>query len=159
MGQSLSNNGVKSRTHSYVPDLDEMLSQCELNYFLIQQLIPELQTLTLNKNNEWELDAKNIQLKFVVTDVAKYTVTMKLYIQTPKISLLKNSQLIVRLYHDAKMMEVMEGSGPSALKAIITQSASECVDEKRQINRFIGECLHACHKERLVELTSVAKKS
>lgn len=154
MSQSISNKTVNINARQYVPDLNEMLSQCELNYFLVSQLIPELAALSnsdktsVNKEQlKWELKTNNIKLCFIVTDVVRYTVTMNLLIQTPKIKLLKDSQLIVRLYHDAKMLEVMEGSGPSALKAIITQSANKYVDEKRQINRFIGECLRACHNK------------
>jgi uncharacterized protein len=70
---------------------------------------------------------------------------MRLSIKSPKIKLNHSIELIIRLYHDAKMLEVMEGSGPSALKAIYTNGDKEkkMVDEKRQVNRFVGECLRS----------------
>lgn len=138
---------VKSR---YQPDLDEMLSQCEMNYWLAKQLLPPLKHAKSKavepKETVCELKAKGVQLIFTLKEVARYTDTFNLVIKTPNLKAFRHASLIVRLYHDVKMLEVMEGSGPSAMQAVYTQDnrPSKSIDEKQQVNRFIGECLRAC---------------
>ncbi|TQV86987.1 DUF1249 domain-containing protein [Aliikangiella coralliicola] len=137
---------------AYKPDLNELLSQCELNYWLLARLMPNL--VTLNDQSEkaellqsqWQVASSAVQLKFQITDLAKYTTTMTLTIDSPRLKITREMQLIIRLYHDVKMMEVMEGSGPGALKAVYEKinGNTKPVDEKRQINRFLGESLRAC---------------
>lgn len=144
----------------YKPDLHELLSQCELNYKLIVQVCPSLNKAGLNaglnqqeiKKNQLTVESDLVRLEFEIIDIAKYTTTMILMIKSPiliktaKINKITNGiELIVRIYHDAKMLEVMEGSGPSTLKAIYHPASNNIkpMDEKRQINRFVGECLRA----------------
>ncbi len=168
----------------YLPNLDQLLSQCELNYWLAQRVWPNLfetrnALLNLQQKNglseAFELKeaflAKNDAVCLIgkVTHFEKYTTTMDLTIQRPTDLRINNGSsgsatakvgtevaakksenltkpivLIVRLYHDAKMMEVMEGTGPGSLKAIYQNDNSlKQSDEKRQANRFIGECLRA----------------
>lgn len=147
---------ITSKKAQYKPDLNELLSQCELNYILLIRLCPSLnnsepkaRSLTDSKTSndiaQFTDDSNSIYLSLDIVDGAKYTTTMKLFIKSPKIKLNHSIELIVRLYHDAKMLEVMEGSGPSALKAIYqkTDKEQKMVDEKRQVNRFVGECLRA----------------
>lgn len=138
-----------SNKAGYLPDLDDMLSQCELNYWLMKQLLAEeLNHDSLQQTNRhiWTLAAESVQMTFKVTDIARYTVTMNLTISTPNLDLMRYGNIIVRMYHDARMVEVMEGSGPSAMQAIYEQCGKKAVDEKQQVNRFIGECLRACYQ-------------
>lgn len=144
--------------NKYKPDLNELQSLCELNYYLLIKLWPCL----LNANNEqltqcWGVNLRldelatttdTVNLKLSITDVARYTTTMTLIIQSPQLKFSHRFSLIIRMYHDAKMLEVMEGSGPSTLKAIyhINEINIKPADEKRQINRFLGECLRAVLK-------------
>jgi uncharacterized protein YqiB (DUF1249 family) len=147
---------IKSVKTQYKPDLDELLSQCELNYLLLIRLCPNLnhsvtksRSLTDNEVTDdiarFANASNSINLTLDLVETAKYTTTMKLFIKSPKIKINQSIELLVRLYHDAKMLEVMEGSGPSTLKAIYHKAnkAQKMVDEKRQVNRFVGECLRA----------------
>ncbi|WP_196139602.1 DUF1249 domain-containing protein [Aliikangiella sp. G2MR2-5] len=143
----------KVRSRPYQPDLDELLSQCELNYWLFRRLWPEcveqdILSQGTQKSPNWECDAPAVRLTADVTDAARYTTTINLEIESPGKAAIKEIKLIVRLYHDVKMLEVMEGSGPGALKAIYEHNNIEKkpVDEKRQINQFLGECFRACLK-------------
>ncbi|TQV73049.1 DUF1249 domain-containing protein [Aliikangiella marina] len=139
---------------AYTPDLSEFLSQCEVNYLLLLKLVPELQNLYEEDSSNdavdsrWCLKSSALSLELRATEIARYTTTLDLVIRSPKIKLLKSEKLIIRLYHDAQMLEVMEGSGPGALKAIYEQvkGNQKTVDEKRQVNRFIGECLRNCSR-------------
>jgi len=155
MSYSLLEKRQTSQNRRYTPDLDDLLSQCELNYWLISRLVPDLGELfTRQSENPVELQAitlktESVQLNLQITDVARYTTTLNLSIRAPQINLVNSGTLIIRLYHDAQMMEVMEGSGPAALQAIYdeSQGGAKNVDEKSQINRFIGECLRACYQQ------------
>ena len=160
----------------YLPNLDQLLSQCELNYLLAQRAWPklfEMRSEFLDSKEskksfaevgaEAQLFAENNAVCLIgeITNIEKYTTTLDLTIKRPsKVDkkssaadsvnetksegLTKPTVLIVRLYHDAKMMEVMEGTGPGSLKAIYKDdNSTKQSDEKRQANRFVGECLRA----------------
>jgi uncharacterized protein len=133
---------------SYKPDLHGFLSQCELNYYLFQQLSFYEQLSDINVGAIWSACSRVIQLKFCVSENARYTTTLKMTIDASLLDKVKPVKLIVRLYHDAKMLEVMEGSGPAALKAVYigANSNHKQVDEKSQLNRFVGECLRSVSK-------------
>ncbi|MDH5629528.1 MAG: DUF1249 domain-containing protein [Gammaproteobacteria bacterium] len=150
----------------YRPDLDEFITQCELNYALIQRLLPDWLSFVLGassndaiKDIEWVAQNELLRLSLKVIDIATYTTTAKLSIRS---NVLKDKlasgnahqlDVIVRLYHDARMMEVMEGSGPGALKAAYPSTDNErAVDEKQQINRFIGESLKVCIYSKVEQL-------
>ncbi len=137
---------------SYKPNLEEFISQCEINYYLILQLIPWLN----QKRYERQPESCDEQLEFrpksghkidsTLVEKAKYTTTMMLRLHSPFKSNESETNLMVRLYHDAQLLEVMDKAGPRALKAVnkgehlLTQQA----DEKRQLNRFLGESLRYC---------------
>lgn len=145
---------LKSRKSDYCADLQGLLEQCELNYQLFNALLTDFVTaadkncLNVMKIPHQQFKCDKLRLSLKVTDVARYTTTLSLTIQPPGIKKIQQTRLIVRLYHDAKMAEVMEGSGPSAIKAVPdkTEIGVKAVDEKQQINRFLGECLRACLK-------------
>ncbi len=157
MSFSLIDNKSK-QNYQYQPDLDDLLSQCELNYWLLVQLLPRADQLSDyfclkaheesavgSKMTSWIYGAESVTLTFNLQDVAKYTTTFNLEIKMRHVEVARNVNLIVRLYHDAQMLEVMEGSGPSAMQAIYeSKHVSKAADEKRQVNRFVGECLRAC---------------
>lgn len=135
----------------YKPNLDEFISQCEMNYQLILKLIP---FLNIKKNVELSNECKELikiqsksgkLINFQLIEKAKYTTTMMLRLQSPSESSKNSMKLMVRLYHDAKLLEVMD-VGPKALKPIIRGKhlSNRQADEKRQLNRFLGESLKYC---------------
>ena len=153
MNQALASK-LNSKLNRYQPDLDEMLSQCELNYLLMQRLSPEFMRQVASSTDsevaeqetEWHFADAHCTIAMEITEQAKYTTTLLMRINSPTNAVSGQIELIVRMYHDAKMLEVMEGTGPGALKAIyeLNNAQQRPADEKRQLNRFIGECLKAC---------------
>ncbi len=146
----LLNNQFKKS--SYKPNLDEFIDQCEINYELIIRLLP---WLNIAKNDQltrfvdkWvELrSASGHKIGFRLVEKARYTTTMMLRVYSPSQSTDANINLMVRLYHDAQLVEVMDRAGPKALSpkndgAVLQYQQ---VDEKRQLNRFLGESLRYC---------------
>jgi len=150
----------RTKAKAYLPDLEQLLSQCEMNYWLCERVWPEIfeaeraakKSITgdlpvTKEGNEFSFSNDVISLHGEIKDRAKYTTTMNLSIDVYNGVISKPMSLIIRIYHDAKMMEVMEGSGPGTLKAIYTDDRQKRqADEKRQSNQFVGECLRACLK-------------
>ncbi|MGX5202740.1 DUF1249 domain-containing protein [Aliikangiella sp. IMCC44632] len=100
----------------------------------------------------WQLSGEQVKLSFYITDAARYTTTIRLSIESPNLAMVEFNHLIIRLYHDAQMMEVMEGAGPSALPALYPKGhKSKMADEKYQVNRFINECLRACSHKKITK--------
>lgn len=141
---------------TYKPDLDELISQCEINYCFIVKLFPTLLKKNFEKlsNISDEVDLNDLQrFQSIVTlriiDVARYTTTLEMKFRGPSNIVRQNLKLIVRLYHDAKLLEVMEGVSATKLSAIRAvqdkkQYPVKFVDEKRQLNAFLGESLQYC---------------
>ncbi|MBV1907857.1 MAG: DUF1249 domain-containing protein [Kangiellaceae bacterium] len=137
---------------SYKPCLEEFITQCEINYHLILELMP---FLNVKRNEDLSLPSdKALQFRpiagskidFKLVDKARYTTTLQLRLKSCKNSASIKIDLLVRLYHDAELLEVMDKKGPKALKPVIKgpQLKNEQTDEKRQLNRFLGESLKFC---------------
>ncbi len=141
---------------TYKPDLDELISQCEINYCLIVKLFPSLliqQCEKLSKVN-CDLELRKLAysqsiIRFRTIEATRYTTTLEMEFKAPSNIVKKNLMLIVRLYHDAKMLEVMDGISATKLRAIRAvqdenQYPAKLVDEKRQLNTFLGGSLKYC---------------
>jgi len=143
---------VKQKQLNYKPDLDEFITQCEVNYSLILKLLPFLR---VKKNTELGTNAKAIgqfipqsghSINFELLEKAKYTTTLMLKLAAVSQSSHTDLSLMVRLYHDAQLLEVMDKVGPKALQPVIKGEnlVHKQADEKRQLNRFLGESLKYC---------------
>ena len=142
----------------YKPDLDELISQCEINYCLIVKLFPSLSKQKCEKISDIGDEASLKQLTcfqsivaLKIIDVARYTTTLEMIFKAPSDIVRQNLKLIVRLYHDAKLLEVMDGISATKLSAIRAVQdkkhyPKKLVDEKRQLNAFLGESLKYCLK-------------
>lgn len=140
----------------YRPDLDELISQCEINYCLIVKLFPSLFKQKCEKlsklDGSFDLnDPPCFQsiMALRIIDVARYTTTLEMKFKAPSKIVKQNLKMIVRLYHDAKLLEVMDGISASKLSAIRAVQDKKhypkrLVDEKRQLNAFLGESLKYC---------------
>ncbi len=142
----------------YRADLDELISQCEINYCLIVKLFPSLFKQKCEKLSKLDdgFDLNDPQcirsiMTLRVIDIARYTTTLEMKFKAPSSIVKQNLKLIVRLYHDAKLLEVMDGLSATQLSAIraVQDKADypqKLVDEKRQLNAFLGESLKYCLK-------------
>lgn len=123
-----------------------MLSDCEINYHRLIRLLP-----TLNDEEEWlfGVEAATDQLRQVsisVVERSKYTTTLAVAQESLLDDWVPKPTLTVRLYHDAKMAEVLAFQRNHHLDGIYDYPNRNMYhrDEKAQQNAFLGEWLEFC---------------
>lgn len=130
----------------YVPDLTRQMSTCEANYARILKLMPDLDSCDQRQYQvSWPEHQAHLRLE--VEERFKYTSTLLISHSYGEGSpWLEMPGLVVRLYHDAGMAEVicmqrrkqLFGSYPYPNRAM------HHPDEKVQLNEYLGEWLTEC---------------
>ncbi|MCM2680392.1 DUF1249 domain-containing protein [Echinimonas agarilytica] len=126
----------------YIPDLAELQACCTRNYVSLDRLL-------LGLGNETSLvfghDGEQ-KVTLTVVELARYTTTIEIS-QNKALgpSYIKPS-MEVRMYHDARMAEVLSSQQISGVRARYDYPNSRMHqrDEKIQINRFLAEWLSFC---------------
>lgn len=147
---------VKTR---YKIDLPAQMAECEANYHRLLKLMPEHASV-----NEWQFAISGVNriqtLEIVILERSRYTTTIQLAQKTPSTTVLPMTaelgeslvipqawlylpKLTVRLYHDARLAEVLAWEDHKRLRARYEypNRAMYQNDEKAQLNRFLGEWL------------------
>jgi len=134
---------VKAR---YKVDLPAQMAECEANYYRLLKLMPQHQQV-----DYWrfaiEAAAQEKHLQIRILERSRYTTTVQLAqldIRLPhEICWLHMPKLTVRLYHDARLAEVLAWEGHKRLRPHYDypNQAMYHSDEKAQLNRFLGEWL------------------
>lgn len=125
----------------YIPDLERRLSCCSKNYQKLAQIIPTHFTgegaiaLSLGRLGYLEIRLESL---------SEYTWSITLQ-HTPLKwpTWLSGAHMQVRLYHDAKLAEVVSFSGNSVAQDQYDSQAINLLypDEKQQLDDFLGEWL------------------
>lgn len=129
----------------YIPDLSKEMAQCEANYMRILKLLPDIDQCD---EREFQLvnGERQQRIRLRVDERFTYTSTIEFSIQQERTSpWLELPSLLVRMYHDASMAEVvcirrrqMAGVYPYP-NPLMHQP-----DEKAQLNSFLAEWLSHC---------------
>ncbi len=135
----------------YKVDLPMQMAECETNYARLHKLLTqhfhkhiedqcgdEYRFMTHRGEQQWLNQLRIIER-------SPYTTTLQLS-QTPVSSVsawLQMPRLTVRMYHDAKLAEVLAWEGHKRLRPRYEypNQAMYQADEKLQINQFLGEWL------------------
>lgn len=138
----------------YVPDLSRQSALCEANYVRLLKLLPDLDARDLQ---EYRICAQGHRLlvRLEVEERFRYTstvvVSQRLEDGSPW---LESPRLLVRLYHDARMAEVLCNRQRRQLSGRYPYPNPQMhqPDEKLQLNAFLGEWLSQClHHGQLLE--------
>lgn len=146
--------GLSTTTRQrYRVDLSAEHAECESNYGRMQKLLPALA-------DEYTIGLPGpglagCQARFSVRERTPYTTMMDLHIsQDPALLPATGSatlfavtqQLSIRLYHDARMAEVVgfQHRRKPAVRHVYPNARMFHPDEKWQWNRFLGEWLAYC---------------
>lgn len=134
----------------YKVDLPLQMAECETNYVRLTKLLANNQLPSLQ--NEFRFMVARGEQHWLhilyITERSRYTTTLELSREAIDTSSnwLKMPKLTLRMYHDAKLAEVLAWEGHKRLRPRYeypNQSMYQS-DEKYQLNRFLGEWLTLC---------------
>ncbi len=130
----------------YRVDLVELQAACEANYARLMRLLPNMREHT--ESRRVALSQGEHLLGVLALDVLEscpYTTTLCVR-QEHSLPWLPVPQLEVRVYHDARMAEVVgaENARRLNIRYPYPNAAMHQPDEKSQLNLFLGEWLSHC---------------
>ncbi len=134
----------------YRVDLVELQTACELNYVRLLQLLPNMRGDTDERQQIRRVALSQGEhllgvLALEVLETCPYTSTIEVR-QEHSLSWLPVPRLEVRVYHDARMAEVVGTQSARRFHGIYPypNAAMHQPDEKTQLNLFLGEWLSHC---------------
>ncbi|MBE0366861.1 DUF1249 domain-containing protein [Pseudoalteromonas sp. MMG013] len=125
----------------YIQSLPKYITLCERNYLRVLKVLPPEEP-----GAQRTIELANAHYDIVVDGCAKYTTDITIR-QTVSISdFLPEFQLSVRLYHDAKVAEVIHHDFHQRIKPSYgyPNPSMHQKDEKYQLNAFLADWLMAC---------------
>ncbi|GAB2190710.1 DUF1249 domain-containing protein [Sessilibacter sp. MAH2] len=140
-------NSVLKERRQYVVDLRAQQAECDANYHRLLKLLP---TMEPKESRDYVLDGRHHhnreQVSLKVLEQAPYTSTIEFKQSEPSHGWSPNCVLRVRMYHDAKMAEVVSWDEHWNTRARYHYPNKNMyhVDEKAQLNKFLGEWLAHC---------------
>ena len=139
-------------------DLPTYHADCDANYLRLCKLMPELAN-----NQSWRYQIPHGTLEVAVLDRSRYTTEVSLQASAPESGDNESDWLMpppitVRLYHDARMAEVVKVSGQGTvgsdgLNFRYPNPAMHNEDERQQVNRYLSEWLAHCLANGRAEVT------
>jgi uncharacterized protein len=145
----------------YRPRIASLLQLCESNYLLLSRLLAG--KMSVGESRDFALSAQlNYQLS--INEVTRYTSLITIEQQTNtflaesthKLHNMLRPSMVVRLYHDARMAEVIANQDIKHVKPRYDypNDKMHLPDEKQQISQFLKEwlqlCLHHGHVNQIV---------
>ncbi len=132
----------------YVPHLPSILATCENNYVCMLKLLPDCDSVDLSYDFE-----VNPQLKYKIkiVDSSRYTSTLEMLQISANTPAFLRPKMTIRLYHDAKVAEVLIAQRTSQLKPVYEYPNLNMHqrNEKFMVNVFLAEWLHFCLTQRV----------
>ncbi|MBE0483540.1 MAG: DUF1249 domain-containing protein [Bacterioplanes sp.] len=129
----------------YVPDLRELGALCEANYVRLCRLLANLQAgdercFIVNYG------ASTARICLVIEAEHAYTTQLKIEQQHDGSQWLQSPSMHIRLYHDARMAEVLSYQSNRSLdgRYEYPNAQMRLPDEKTQLNRFLADWLKHC---------------
>ena len=130
----------------YVPDLTGLMAECETNYARLLKLMPDTGLLACKKVGVTYPSGQTVTACFELLEDFRYTSTVRIRQMAASGKWLNMPSMVVRLYHDANMAEVVDAENMRQLKGIYPYPNEQMhhADEKVQRNLYLGEWLCYC---------------
>ncbi|ABC32643.1 uncharacterized protein conserved in bacteria [Hahella chejuensis KCTC 2396] len=130
----------------YVPDIAQFGAICEANYFRLSKLVADREAgseVTYSLHNH---TAYLGLIRIKVLESSRYTNLLFLEQVHAIGRWVNNPQLTVRIYHDARMAEVISAVNHARVEAVndYPNGKMHLPDEKLQLNQFLSEWLNYC---------------
>lgn len=126
----------------YVPDLPEQNALSEANFLRLEKLLGDMD-LPHYRFHWYDLESR-VQMEVAVIERFKFTSTLVLTKSNPALpGPMRNVQLTIRMYHDARMAEVVSWENSRQLSGVYPYPNERMyqVDEKAQANLYLSEWL------------------
>jgi uncharacterized protein YqiB (DUF1249 family) len=130
----------------YRVDLLELQSACEANYLRLMRLLPDMRNQPETRRIAMSQGDRLLGvLVLTVVESCPYTTTVQLR-QEDCLPWLPVPRMDVRVYHDARMAEVIGAEHARRFRGIYSYPNAQMhqPDEKNQLNLFLGEWLGHC---------------
>jgi uncharacterized protein YqiB (DUF1249 family) len=125
-------------------DINKLMWVFEANYDRLMLLAPDIESIRGDATSS-VLDARDLHLQ--VVDSSRYTTTVTLtqYLNLDGV-LVPNPHMRIRLYHDAKVAEVVAYQNQTHFKHRYAYPNPKMMQrhEKRAVNQFLAEWLTHC---------------
>ncbi len=123
----------------YRPDVNRFLSLCGRNYFYILRWLPS----EARQGDVWQVEGEFGCLVVRLLENTKYTQLIEISRELSQSDYVHSPQVCVRVYHDAKLAEVLTSRQIYQLRPVYDYP-NVCMhhrDEKYQVNAFLEELL------------------
>ncbi|NMD50848.1 DUF1249 domain-containing protein [Shewanella sp. DNRA4] len=132
----------------YQPNVSDFLALCGRNYSYMQKWLP----LDIAVGQSWQLEGEFGVLVIRILENTKYTQLVEISRPLQIVEFINIPKVLVRIYHDAKLAEVLTGQQIYQLRPVYDYPNLRMYhsDEKYQVNAFLGELLKIGGQQRLV---------
>lgn len=130
----------------YRVDLVGLQAACEANYARLMRLLPQMREVRGSRRVALSQGEHLLGvLALEVVEACPYTTTLQVR-QELSLPWLPSPQLEVRVYHDARMAEVVGAEHARRFRSVYPYPNADMhqPDEKSQLNLFLGEWLSHC---------------
>ncbi|MFT4746162.1 MAG: hypothetical protein ACI8XG_000232 [Congregibacter sp.] len=134
---------TKEIGRKYVPKLANMHQVCEINYGRLLRLLPDCDTEDL----QYQFKVNACLLYTIkIIECSRYTSTLEMSQKNQMGYEFLRPVVQVRLYHDAKMAEVISAQNIGSLKPSYQYPNTKMYqkNEKEMVNLFLAEWLQFC---------------
>lgn len=134
----------------YFPNLTGLHAMCDKNYACLMKLLPEVDEEQL----KYQFGTRgNLQYKISILECSRYTTTLEIAQVHQGLPEFLKASMQVRLYHDARMAEVISSQHISRLKPSYKYPNAKMHqrNEKEMVNYFLSEWLHFCQQQNIVD--------
>ena len=156
---------TRKKSNTFSVDIKNHHALCEMNFFRLEKLMPGYK----NGISQWAYEfgeqgkafgiLKDVEIKII--DRAPYTTTVeinqqadkneekKLAVKEASDKVFKQTNLVVRLYNDVKMAEIVSWNKHRNWLPQYSYPNERMYhpDEKLELNRFLGDWLAFCRKQ------------
>lgn len=132
----------------YQPNVSNFLALCGRNYGYMLKWLP----LEITIGQSWELEGEFGTLVVRILENTKYTQLVEISRPLEIVKFVNTPKVLVRIYHDAKLAEVLTGQQICQLRPVYDYPNLRMFhsDEKYQVNAFLEELLKIGCQQRLV---------
>jgi uncharacterized protein YqiB (DUF1249 family) len=134
---------TKEIGRKYVPKLANMHQVCDVNYARLLRLLPDCDTEDLQY--QFKVNA-SLSYTIKIVECSRYTSTLEMSQKSQMRYEFLRPVVLVRLYHDAKMAEVISAQNIGSLKPSYQYPNTKMYqkNEKEMVNLFLAEWVQFC---------------